>query len=118
MKTERKIAITAGVLFIAATAASLIGSAIKANFPVRLVGAVASRDEARYAAGISDSGAEKLMGRGGFLLIKQGESIRFQAAWLGAKELEQIVQATRNGSGSRSQAEGAGIKRGIKAGAA
>ena len=111
----------AGIHLVACTqkpSASLIGSAIKANFPVRLVGAVASRDEARYAAGISDSGAEKLMGRGDFLLIKQGESIRFQAAWLGAKELDQIVQATRNGSGSRSQAEGAGIKRGIKVGAA
>lgn len=93
----------AGIHLVACTqkpSASLIGSAIKANFPVRLVGAVASRDEARYAAGISDSGAEKLMGRGDFLLIKQGEPLRFQAAWLGAKELEKIVQATRGGVGA------------------
>ena len=43
----------AGIHLIACTqkpSASLIGSAIKANFPVRLVGSVASRDEARHAA--------------------------------------------------------------------
>jgi S-DNA-T family DNA segregation ATPase FtsK/SpoIIIE len=45
---------------------------MKANFPVRLVGAVASRDEARHATGIADSGAEKLAGRGDFLLDHQG----------------------------------------------
>ena len=39
--------------------ASLIGSSMKANFPVRSRGTVASRDEARYATGIADSGAEK-----------------------------------------------------------
>ena len=45
----------AGIHLIACTqkpSASLIGSAIKANFPVRLVGSVASRDEARHATGI------------------------------------------------------------------
>lgn len=79
----------AGVHLLACTqkpTASLIGSAMKANFPVRLVGAVASRDEARHATGIADSGAEKLAGRGDFLLVTKGEALRFQAAWISDEE--------------------------------
>lgn len=72
--------------------ANLIGSAIKANFPVRLVGSVASRDEARYASGISDSGAETLEGKGDFLLVTRGEATRFQAAWIGETELQGLVR--------------------------
>jgi len=71
--------------------ASLIGGAMKANFPVRLVGAVASREEARYATGIKESGAEKLAGKGDFLLIAKGEPIRFQAAWLSTDDLQQVT---------------------------
>ncbi len=84
----------AGIHLVACTqkpTASLIGGAMKANFPVRLVGAVASRDEARYATGITDSGAEKLEGRGDFLLIAKGESLRFQAAWLSPDEMSEIA---------------------------
>lgn len=83
----------AGIHLIACTqkpSASLIGSAIKANFPVRLVGSTASRDEARYASGISDSGAETLEGKGDFLLIVRGEATRFQAAWIGEAELQSL----------------------------
>jgi len=79
----------AGIHLIACTqkpSASLIGSAMKANFPVRLVGSVAGRDEARYATGIADSGAEKLAGRGDFLLVAKGETLRFQAAWIDEAE--------------------------------
>ena len=85
----------AGIHLLACTqkpTAALIGGAMKANFPVRLVGAVASRDEARYATGIKESGAEKLAGKGDFLLIAKGEPMRFQAAWLGPDELGQVVQ--------------------------
>jgi S-DNA-T family DNA segregation ATPase FtsK/SpoIIIE len=71
---------------------------MKANFPVRLVGAVASRDEARYASGITDSGAEKLEGKGDFLLIAKGESVRFQAAWLGPEDLDRVCLVLREGS--------------------
>ena len=87
----------AGIHLIACTqkpSASLIGSAIKANFPVRLVGSVASRDEARHAAGISDSGAETLEGKGDFLLIMRGEATRFQAAWVSEAELQQLGRGT------------------------
>jgi len=84
----------AGIHLVACTqkpSASLIGSAMKANFPVRLVGATASRDEARYASGIADSGAEKLEGKGDFLLIAKGEATRFQAAWMSERELKELA---------------------------
>jgi len=68
--------------------AELIGSVVKASFPVRLVGAVAGREEARYATGINDSGAERLEGKGDFVLIAAGQTLHFQAAWIGPKDLE------------------------------
>jgi S-DNA-T family DNA segregation ATPase FtsK/SpoIIIE len=86
----------AGIHLVACTqkpTAALIGGAMKANFPVRLVGAVASRDEARFATGITDSGAEKLEGRGDFLLVAKGAAVRFQAAWIGAEDMR-TVRAT------------------------
>ena len=70
--------------------AALIGSSMRANLPVRLVGKVSSRDEARYASGISDSQAEHLSGSGDFLLVTSGSALRFQAAWLGKSEFEQL----------------------------
>ena len=92
----------AGIHLVACTqkpTAEVLGGMLKANFPVRLVGAVASRDEARYATGISDSGAEKLEGKGDFLLVAKGESIRFQAAWLGPEGLEHVCLVLREGVG-------------------
>ncbi|HQY91128.1 DNA translocase FtsK [Caldilinea sp.] len=83
----------AGIHILACTqkpTANVIGSAMKANFPVRLVGAVASRDEARHATGITDSGAEKLAGRGDFLLVTKGEAMRFQAAWISEEECRSL----------------------------
>lgn len=94
----------AGIHLVACTqkpTASLIGGAMKANFPVRLVGAVAGRDEARYATGIRDSGAEKLEGNGDFLLVAKGDMVRFQAAWLGATDLQQVGETLRNGRGGK-----------------
>ena len=90
----------AGIHLVACTqkpTAQVIGGAMKANFPVRLVGAVAGRDEARYATGITDSGAEKLEGKGDFLLVAKGESVRFQAAWLGPDDLERVCLVLREG---------------------
>lgn len=90
----------AGIHLVACTqkpTASLIGGAMKANFPVRLVGAVASSDEARYATGIAGSGAEKLEGKGDFMLVARGEIVRFQAAWLGPKDLELVAAELKSG---------------------
>ncbi|MBI5304931.1 MAG: DNA translocase FtsK [Chloroflexi bacterium] len=81
---------SAGVSVIACTqkpTASAVGTLIKANFPVRLVGRVAGSEDARVAAGIGGTGAEKLAGRGDFILIAGGQMIRFQAAQIKADQV-------------------------------
>ena len=91
----------AGIHLVACTqkpTAALIGGAMKANFPVRLVGAVAGADEARYASGISDSGADKLEGKGDFILVARGSVLRFQAAWLGPQDLALVSRELRTGN--------------------
>lgn len=73
----------AGIHLVACTqrpAAEVMSGLLKANFPVRLVGAVTSPEDAKVATGIAGSGAEKLLGRGDFLLISRGRVRRFQAA--------------------------------------
>ncbi len=91
----------AGIHLVACTqkpTASLIGGAMKANFPVRLVGSVASKDEARFAAGIPDSGAEKLEGKGDFLLVARSDVVRFQAAWIGPTDLRSVTERLTQGA--------------------
>ena len=68
-----------------------IGSLTRSNFPVRLVGSVASADDAKIAAGLPNTGAEKLLGRGDFLLVAKGHVTRFQAAYVSEGEIRQIV---------------------------
>ncbi|MBI3912718.1 MAG: DNA translocase FtsK, partial [Chloroflexi bacterium] len=85
----------AGISVIACTqkpTARAVGSLMKANFPARLVGRVASAEDARVASGISGSGAEKLAGRGDFLLIAAGQIIRFQAARTSESECNQLAR--------------------------
>jgi S-DNA-T family DNA segregation ATPase FtsK/SpoIIIE len=82
----------AGIHIVACTqkpTAAVIGSLTKANFPVRLVGSVTSADEARLAAGLSGTGAERLRGRGDFLLVLKGQATRFSAAFVSAVEAQQ-----------------------------
>lgn len=71
--------------------ASALGGMLKANFPVRLVGRVGSAEDARVAAGISGTGAEKLIGRGDFVAIASGQTIRFQAAWIPTQDWPYIM---------------------------
>ncbi|HEY6043102.1 MAG TPA: DNA translocase FtsK [Anaerolineae bacterium] len=76
---------SAGLSLIACTqkpTAAAVGSLVKANFPVRLVGRVTSADEARLASGMAMSGAERLNGHGDFILIAGGQQLRFQAAYI------------------------------------
>lgn len=73
----------AGIHLVACTqkpSSEVLGGLLKANFPVRLVGAVTSPEDAKVATGLAGSGAEKLLGRGDFLLISRGRVRRFQAA--------------------------------------
>ena len=67
--------------------AGVVGTLVKANFPVRLVGAVVTPEEAKVATGLARTGAEKLLGRGDFLAVARGEVIRFQAAYIAEKDI-------------------------------
>ena len=69
----------------------VLGALVRANFPVRLVGKVVSPEDARVAAGIGGTGAEKLTGHGDFLAIAAGQVLRFQAAFVSLAEIEQVV---------------------------
>lgn len=88
----------AGIHVILATqrpAATVVGSLVKANLPVRLVGAVGSPEDAKVATGIARSGAERLKGRGDFLLVSRGETVRFQAAYIDQKETISVLDKMR-----------------------
>lgn len=76
---------SAGISVIACTqkpTARILGNLVTANFPARLVGKVTSAHEALIASGMAKSGAEKLAGRGDFLLIANGDKTRVQIAQL------------------------------------
>lgn len=88
----------ANIHVIAATqkpSAAIIGPLVKANFPVRLVGRVVSSEDARVAAGIGGTGAERLSGRGDFLAISNAGTLRFQAAYASREELAQLARQVR-----------------------
>lgn len=92
---------SAGIHVVACTqkpTAAVIGSLVKSNFPVRIVGAVASPEDAKVATGIAGSGAERLLGRGDFLLVARGQVIRFQAARIAEAEIAQMVRVAGPGS--------------------
>jgi DNA segregation ATPase FtsK/SpoIIIE, S-DNA-T family len=72
-------------------AAVVIGSLIKSNFPVRLVGAVTSPEDAKVATGLAGSGAERLLGQGDFLVIAKGQVTRMQAAYIAKDEIGTLV---------------------------
>lgn len=84
----------AGIHVIAATqkpTSAVIGTLVKANFPVRLVGRVMSVEDARVATGWSGSGAERLLGRGDFLAVAEGRVMRFQVAHVTPTEIRDRV---------------------------
>jgi S-DNA-T family DNA segregation ATPase FtsK/SpoIIIE len=84
----------AGIHVIACTqkpTAAVVGTLVKANFPARLVGAVVSPEDAKVATGVAGTGAERLSGRGDFLLLVRGEMVRLQAAYASTKDVDQVV---------------------------
>jgi S-DNA-T family DNA segregation ATPase FtsK/SpoIIIE len=93
--------------------AAVIGSLTKANFPVRLVGSVTSPEEAKTACGVSGTGAERLQGRGDFLLVLKGQSTRFSAAYIPPGEAQQeAAKLQRTGSAAvRHSATGLVLRR-------
>jgi len=92
----------AGIHLVACTqkpTAAVLGSLVKANFPVRIVGAVTSPEEAKVAAGIAGTGAERLQGRGDFLLVVKGHTTRFCAAYISPQEAQDEVARLRASGG-------------------
>jgi S-DNA-T family DNA segregation ATPase FtsK/SpoIIIE len=71
-------------------ASTVLGPHLKANLPVRLVGRVGSVDDARVAAGLSGSGAERLTGNGDFIVVSGGEVIHFQSAYVSGDDLAEL----------------------------
>jgi len=61
------------------------------------VGSVVSPEDAKIAAGVGGTGAERLLGRGDFILVAKGQVIRFQAAYAGSSEVAEIVAQVRTG---------------------
>lgn len=76
---------SAGICLVACTqkpTAAVLGNLVTANFPARLVGKVTSAQEALVASGMAKSGAERLTGRGDFLLLANGDKTRVQIAYM------------------------------------
>ena len=91
----------AGLHLVACTqkpAAAVIGGLVKSNFPVRLVGSVASPEDAKVATGLAQTGAEKLLGQGDFLVVAKGQVTRMQAAYLGIEETRDLVAKLAEGA--------------------
>jgi DNA segregation ATPase FtsK/SpoIIIE-like protein len=72
--------------------AAVIGSLVKANFPVRIVGKVSSANDARVAAGWSGTGAERLLGKGDFVAVAEGKVHRFQGALITPAEVGGLIE--------------------------
>lgn len=85
----------AGLHLLAATqkpAAEALSGLLKSSFPCRIVGAVASPEDAKVAAGVRGTGAEKLLGNGDFLLIARGSISRFQAPYVSADDVLPLLK--------------------------
>jgi S-DNA-T family DNA segregation ATPase FtsK/SpoIIIE len=90
----------AGIHLVACTqkpTASAIGGLVKSNFPVRLVGSVASPEDAKVATGLAGTGAERLLGQGDFLVVVKGQVMRMQAAYVTAREAQELVEGLGDG---------------------
>jgi S-DNA-T family DNA segregation ATPase FtsK/SpoIIIE len=84
----------AGIHLVACTqrpTAAVIGGLIKSNFPVRIVGSVASAEDAKVAAGLPRTGAERLLGKGDFYVIARGEQFRIQGAYASSAEMRRLA---------------------------
>jgi len=72
---------------------TILGANLKANLPVRLVGRVGSTEDARVAAGVAGSYAEKLRGQGDFIAVSNGNITHFQVAHIPSEDMVQFQKA-------------------------
>jgi S-DNA-T family DNA segregation ATPase FtsK/SpoIIIE len=94
----------AGIHVVACTqkpAASVIGGLVKSNFPVRLVGSVASPEDAKVATGLAGTGAERLLGQGDFVVVAKGQVTRLQAAYIEEAQVRELVADAEDRSVAR-----------------
>jgi S-DNA-T family DNA segregation ATPase FtsK/SpoIIIE len=104
----------AGLHLVACTqrpTAAAIGSLVKSNFPVRVVGSVASAEDAKVASGLPGTGAERLLGGGDFVVVARGEQIRVQAAYISPRDCERMAARIGAEAGGRGRAGAEGVGR-------
>lgn len=92
----------AGIHLVACTqhpTARVIGSLVKSNFPVRIVGSVASAEDAKVASGLPRTGAQLLMGQGDFMLVARGKQLRVQGPYISSREIKRLVEELTGGRG-------------------
>ena len=84
----------AGIHLVACTqrpSAQVIGGLIKSNFPVRVVGSVASAEDAKIASGLPRTGAQLLLGKGDFVVVARGEQMRVQGPYASSQQVRRVV---------------------------
>ncbi|MFW6096679.1 MAG: FtsK/SpoIIIE domain-containing protein [Chloroflexota bacterium] len=69
------------------------GSLLSRKSILRLVGRVGDAAAARLATGVSDSGAEELLGRGDSMVVREENAIRFQSAFVDRYDLHWCLQS-------------------------
>ena len=72
-------------------AATVLDPTLRGCLPVRIVGKVPSATDASLAAGLPETGAQYLTGRGDMLLLASGQQVRFQSPHLPEGQLEAAV---------------------------
>lgn len=93
-----QLARAVGIHMILATqrpSVDVITGVIKANFPARIAFQVASKVDSRTI--LDENGADKLLGRGDFLLMdpRKSKLVRGQGAWVQDKEIEKVTDFIR-----------------------
>ncbi len=99
----------AGIHLVACTqrpTAAVIGGLVKSNFPVRVVGSVASAEDAKVATGLPGTKAQYLLGKGDFVVVARGEKMRVQGPYVSAQDVRRI--AARLTEGRKGQESGWG----------
>jgi len=97
IKSLSALARACGIHIILATqrpSVDVITGVIKTNFPVRIAFKVGSRGDSQTI--INESGAEKLVGRGDMLFVREGFGQRVQGAFIEMDEARRVMNFIRD----------------------